>query len=173
MQKRSITCVTLSHDCQLLAMGCQSSEVLVASINPNKKLFSMKPVKYLHHHLSNPSFHGSTEYLLDTAHLSTASNERCLIGHTAAIFSLAFEPTQSDHLLSASQDCTIRLWHLLTWSCLVVYKIHRQPVLDGQFDGNRFMTIHVVRLVCSSGICFEQSSVRVLCDGWSSMFVDD
>lgn len=133
MLKRTINCVTLSYDCQLLAMGCQSSEILICSINPNKKLFRMKSVKYLQNLLSFPSYQSSTDYLLDTTNSKESSNERCLIGHTAAIFCLAFEPTQNHQLLSGSQDFTIRLWHLLTWSCLLVYKIHSQPVLDGIF----------------------------------------
>jgi WD40 repeat protein len=103
-----------------LAIGFQSSEILICSLNPNNKLHSMKSSKELRH--SKDNLH------------DRISNERLLIGHTAAIFALAFEPTKQIYLLSASQDCTIRLWHLSIWSCLVVYKMHFQPILDGKFD---------------------------------------
>lgn len=91
--KQMINCVTLSNDCRLLAIGFQSSEILIYSLN------------------------------LKTTNV--------LIGHSNSIFALAFEPTKQLYLLSGSQDCTIRLWYLSTWSCLLVYKMHYQPILDG------------------------------------------
>ena len=122
--KQIINCLVLSDDCQLLAVGFQSSEILVCSMNPTNKLHSMKSVKELRQLQTN--FH--QENLLNTS----VSNERLLIGHQGPILTLAFQITKQNYLLSGSHDCTVRLWHLVTWSCLVVYKMHFQPVLNGK-----------------------------------------
>lgn len=61
---------------------------------------------------------------------------RKLIGHSGPVYSLSFDsvygssaPPQS--LLSSSQDGTVRLWSLNTYSNLVVYRGHsREPVWD-------------------------------------------
>jgi WD40 repeat protein len=129
--KQIINCMILSNDCHLLAIGFQSSEILICSVNPTNKLYSMKPVKELRYLLSNSI---NQDNILDT---TSSSIERVLIGHTGPIFTLAFEPTKQIYLLSGSQDCTIRLWHLSTWSCLVVYKIHFQPILNGKFGSRK------------------------------------
>jgi transcription initiation factor TFIID subunit 5 len=97
----------------------------------------MKPTKELRHLLSNSTRIHNHDHILET----TSSNERLLIGHTAGIFALAFEPTKQIYLLSGSQDCTIRLWHLSIWSCLVVYKMHFQPILDSKFDLNEIFSL--------------------------------
>jgi len=150
--KQIINCIILSNDCHLLAIGFQSSEILICSLNPTNKLYSMKSVKELRHLLSNSI---NQDHILNTISSIETSNERVLIGHTAAIFALAFEPIKQIYLLSGSQDCTIRLWHLSTWSCLVVYKMHFQPILNSKFDlKNLFLLffvslfqLHLLRLV--------------------------
>ena len=43
------------------------------------------------------------------------------------VYGLAFSPDRSQ-LLSCSEDGTIRLWSLQTWTCLVAYKGHVFPV---------------------------------------------
>jgi transcription initiation factor TFIID subunit 5 len=97
----------------------------------------MKPTKELRYLLSNSTRIHNHDHILET----TSSNERLLIGHTAGIFALAFEPTKQIYLLSGSQDCTIRLWHLSIWSCLVVYKMHFQPILDSKFYLKEFFLL--------------------------------
>lgn len=58
---------------------------------------------------------------------------RKLIGHSGPVYSLSFDPVPGAsgpprYLLSASQDATVRLWSLDTFSCLVAYRGHREPV---------------------------------------------
>ncbi|CAF1057614.1 unnamed protein product [Rotaria sordida] len=144
--KQIINCVTLSNDCRLLAIGFQTSEILICSLNPTNKLYSMKSAKELHHLFP----HSNKNDILDTTSCLNISNERLLIGHTASIFSLAFEPNKQLYLLSGSQDCTIRLWHLYTWSCLVVYKMHFQPILNVTFasTGYIFASCSIDGLIC-------------------------
>ncbi|CAF2035459.1 unnamed protein product [Rotaria magnacalcarata] len=140
--KQTINCVTLSNDCRLLAVGFQSSEILICSLNPNHKLYSMKSATELHH--------SNNINILDTKSDLDKTNERLLIGHTGSILALAFEPNKQIYLLSGSQDCTIRLWHLSTWSCLVVYKMHFQCILDVTFasNGHTFASCSIDGLVC-------------------------
>jgi WD40 repeat protein len=58
---------------------------------------------------------------------------RKLIGHSGPVYSLSFDPlggtvAPPQHLLSSSQDGTVRLWGLETYKNLVVYKGHTDPV---------------------------------------------
>jgi WD40 repeat protein len=61
---------------------------------------------------------------------------RKLIGHSGPVYSLSFDPiygsaSSPQALLSSSQDGTVRLWSLDTYSNLVVYRGHgRDPVWD-------------------------------------------
>ncbi|KAH9453020.1 hypothetical protein MJO28_008074 [Puccinia striiformis f. sp. tritici] len=65
----------------------------------------------------------------------TASNSIKLIGHSGPVYSISFDPIPGPsspprHLLSSSQDSTIRLWSLDLFKNLVVYRGHREPVWD-------------------------------------------
>lgn len=81
-------------------------------------------------------------------------SSRRLIGHSGPVYNVSFSPavandenlldttTRSHWLLSCSADKSIRLWLLDTWSCVVAYKGHDQPVWDvswGPF-GHYFVT---------------------------------
>lgn len=59
-------------------------------------------------------------------------NQRHLCGHTGPIYGLSMT-REKWFLLSSSEDCTIRLWSLLTWTCLITFRGHTQPVFDVQF----------------------------------------
>ena len=53
---------------------------------------------------------------------STAEQSKLLLGHSGPVYGLSFSPDRT-MLLSCSEDGTIRLWSLQTWTCLVVYKV--------------------------------------------------
>ncbi|CAF1326123.1 unnamed protein product [Rotaria sp. Silwood1] len=148
--RQIINCVTLSNDCHLLAIGFQTSEILICSLNPNNKLYSMKSTKELRYLLNYTNKNNIQNNTLDITSCLNILNERLLIGHTSSIFSLAFEPNKQLYLLSGSQDCTIRLWHLSTWSCLVVYKMHFQPILNVTFalNGYIFASCSIDGFIC-------------------------
>lgn len=61
---------------------------------------------------------------------------RKLVGHSGPVYSLSFDPISGSGgpphaLLSSSQDGTVRLWSMDTYSNLVVYRGHgREPVWD-------------------------------------------
>jgi WD40 repeat protein len=85
---------------------------------------------------------------------------RKLIGHSGPVYSLSFDPIYGSSsapqtLLSSSQDGTVRLWSMDTYSNLVVYRGHnRDPVWDVQWGpmGVYFATAsrdRTARLWCS------------------------
>ena len=53
---------------------------------------------------------------------SSAEQSKMLLGHAGPVYGLSFSPDRT-MLLSCSEDGTIRLWSLQTWTCLVVYKV--------------------------------------------------
>ncbi|KAJ9109330.1 hypothetical protein QFC21_000659 [Naganishia friedmannii] len=62
-----------------------------------------------------------------------APTVRKLIGHSGPVYSLSFDPlggsvAPPQHLLSSSQDGSVRLWGIETYKNLVVYKGHTDPV---------------------------------------------
>ena len=63
---------------------------------------------------------------------STGSDFKSLIGHSGPVFGVSFSPDKY-YLISGGEDGTIRLWCLLTFSCLVCYKGHNGPIWDVKF----------------------------------------
>ncbi|SCV69766.1 BQ2448_1160 [Microbotryum intermedium] len=64
-----------------------------------------------------------------------APTSRKLVGHSGPVYALSFDPVPGPsgpprYLLSASQDATVRLWSLETFTNLVAYRGHREPVWD-------------------------------------------
>lgn len=67
-----------------------------------------------------------------------APTSRKLIGHSGPVYALSFDPVPGPsapprYLLSASQDTTVRLWSLETYTNIVAYRGHREPVWDVQW----------------------------------------
>lgn len=63
----------------------------------------------------------------------TDSSTIKLIGHSGPVYSLSFDPVPGPsgpprYLLSSSQDATVRLWSLDTFTNLVAYRGHRDPI---------------------------------------------
>ncbi|KEI39338.1 uncharacterized protein L969DRAFT_17262 [Mixia osmundae IAM 14324] len=60
---------------------------------------------------------------------------RKLIGHSGPVYAISFDPLAGPagpprYMLSSSQDSTVRMWSLDTYSCVAVYRGHRDPVWD-------------------------------------------
>ncbi|KAF2018426.1 transcription initiation factor TFIID subunit 5 [Aaosphaeria arxii CBS 175.79] len=124
----SVNCIDFSGDNQLVAAGMAESYIRVWSLE-GKPLESTIPEN------------------------TQPSSSRRLIGHAGPVYAVSFSPstvnpdpngppTNSQYLLSASEDQTVRLWSLETWSCLVAYRGHSNPVWDLQWGphGHYFLT---------------------------------
>ncbi|WWC88043.1 uncharacterized protein L201_002946 [Kwoniella dendrophila CBS 6074] len=117
-QGESASSVEFSKDSSLMAVG--SSESCI-------RLWSLKGEK-----LKKKSIDPTDGSLLE----DEGQPFRKLIGHSGPVYSLSFDPlygsaSAPSTMLSSSQDGTVRLWSLDTYSNLVVYRGHgKDPVWD-------------------------------------------
>ena len=125
----SINCIEFSGDNQLVAAGMAESYIRVWSMDGSPLTSS----------LPEPD--------------TQPSSSRRLVGHAGPVYAVSFSPsttkrtnggpsTNSQFLLSCSEDKTIRLWSLDTWTCLVAYRGHDNPIWDLQWGpyGHYFLT---------------------------------
>ena len=129
LTESSINCLDFSEDNLLVAAGMRESYIRVWSLDGKAMLASIDlPGKQ-------------------------PSASRRLIGHSGSVYGVSFSPaiastdpqgpsTNPKYLLSCSEDKTVRLWSLDTWTCLVVYKGHESVVWDVTWSphGFYFMT---------------------------------
>ncbi|KAF2501466.1 WD40 repeat-like protein [Lophium mytilinum] len=126
----SINCLDFSGDNELVAAGMAESYIRVWSMDGTAL---------------PPSPHDSTS--------DRPQSSRRLIGHSGPVYAVSFSPsiaspdpdgpsTASQYLLSCSADKTVRLWSLETWTCLVVYRSHDNPIWDVTWgpQGHYFLT---------------------------------
>ncbi|KAK0175489.1 hypothetical protein PV327_009236 [Microctonus hyperodae] len=117
----TVTTAEISEDSSLLAVGFSDSTLKVWSLIP-QKLRSMKSGELLAD--INKEADDVLVRMMDDR---TAETARTLHGHSGPVYSLTFSPDRN-LLLSCSEDTTIRLWSLHTWSCIVCYRGHLFPV---------------------------------------------
>lgn len=76
-----------------------------------------------------------TEIYLGLSHLLKCENEKKFEQVTKLFCKSNISPPfLRNYLLSSSEDGTVRLWSLQTFTCLVGYKGHNYPVWDTQFS---------------------------------------
>ncbi|XP_064419011.1 transcription initiation factor TFIID subunit 5 [Latimeria chalumnae] len=124
---QGLTAVDVTDDSSMIAGGFADSTVRVWSVTP-KKLRSVKTASDLG--LIDKESDDVLERIMDE---KTASEVRILHGHSGAVYGISFGPDRN-YLLSSSEDGTVRLWSLQTFTCLVGYKGHNYPVWDTQFS---------------------------------------
>ncbi|XP_029466153.1 transcription initiation factor TFIID subunit 5 [Rhinatrema bivittatum] len=124
---QGLTAVDMTDDSSLLAGGFADSTVRVWTVTP-KKLRSVKVASDLS--LIDKESDDVLERIMDE---KTASESKILYGHSGPVYGISFSPDRN-YLLSSSEDGTIRLWSLQTFTCLVGYKGHNYPVWDTQFS---------------------------------------
>lgn len=122
----SAICAQISDDSTLLAIGFADSFIRIWPLTPGK-LRGLKPATELEN-LDKESDDVMLRIMMDMG-----SDMKILFGHGGPVYGLSFSPCR-DMLLSCSEDTTIRLWSLLTWTNVVVYKGHCFPVWDVKFS---------------------------------------
>lgn len=130
----SICCYTIhnSYDCvcstdfssdfTLMAVGNRESYIDVWSLT-KQRLKALKPSTEL------SAMSTSDLESVDNVLEKTGTWSKRLVGHSGPVYSCKFSP-DNQFLFSASQDGTIRMWSLYTFSSIVVYKGHYGPVWD-------------------------------------------
>ncbi|XP_072319000.1 transcription initiation factor TFIID subunit 5 [Eucyclogobius newberryi] len=131
---QGLTAVDFTDDSSLIAGGFADSTVRVWSVTP-KKLRKVKSAADLN--LIDKESDDVLERIMDE---KTASESKILYGHSGPVYGISFSPDRN-YLLSSSEDGTIRLWSLHTFTCLVGYKGHNYPVWDTQFSPHGYYFI--------------------------------
>lgn len=131
----TVTCAEICEDSSLIAIGFSDSSIKVWSLSP-VKLREMKSADLL-----KEIDRDADDVLIRMLDDRKAETSRVLHGHSGPVYRTAFAPDRT-MLLSCSEDCTIRLWSLHTWTCVVVYKGHQFPVWDVRFSphGHYFLS---------------------------------
>lgn len=142
-----LTSLSLSADSTLLAAGMADSTVRLHSLN-NRKLRAMKSFGDLKNLDSTEV--GVLDRIMDD---QSGADTRFLLGHGGPVYATSFNPFNS-MLLSASQDGTVRLWDLNTYSSAVCFKGHVMPVWDVDF--------------CPSGYYFVSASMDRTARLWAT-----
>ncbi|EDW35004.1 GL20028 [Drosophila persimilis] len=124
--QQGVTCAEISEDSTMVACGFADSSIRIWSLTP-AKLRTLKEADALRE-LDKESADINVRMLDDRSGETT----RNFLGHTGPVYRCAFAP-EMNLLLSCSEDSTIRLWSLLTWSCVVTYRGHVYPVWDVRF----------------------------------------
>ncbi|KAG7192719.1 Transcription initiation factor TFIID subunit 5 [Scheffersomyces spartinae] len=112
-----MNCLEFNEDSNMIAGGFQDSYIKLWSIDG-------KPLKSVFKRDNH-----------------NQDNTRKLIGHSGPVYGLSFSP-DNKFLLSSSEDRTVRLWSLDSYTALVSYKGHNLPVWDVKFSpfGHYFAT---------------------------------
>lgn len=122
-----INCLDISEDSSLIACGFDDSSIKIWSLTPSK-LRTLKTPNEL-----SKIDKEADDVLERIMNDKSATDCRTLCGHSGPVYGLNFNSDKS-FLISSSEDGTIRLWSLHTFTNLVVYKGHLYPVWDVQFS---------------------------------------
>ncbi|KAL6121155.1 transcription initiation factor TFIID subunit TAF5 [Nucleospora cyclopteri] len=122
----SLTCAEISNDSKFLACGYSDSYIDVHSL-------TKEPLRRLKKssELAKMNLDGEEDKFEDVNEVFR------LVGHSGPVFSVKFSNT-SKMLISASADCTVRLWNLQLMECIAVFKNHVFPVWTVDFAPNDF-----------------------------------
>eukprot|EP00055_Hartaetosiga_balthica_P002683 m.4853 g.4853 ORF g.4853 m.4853 type:complete len:673 (+) comp2302_c0_seq1:635-2653(+) len=122
-----VTTLSFSDDGKLLAAGCSDSSVRIWSLT-GEKLKSVKKAKDID--TKEIDADSKLEQFLDD---ESEAMMKILRAHSASVTCVAFTPDNL-YLLSASTDCTVRLWSLLTFTNIVNFRGHNYPVWNVSFS---------------------------------------
>jgi len=116
-----VICAHFSDSISMMALGTVASAIHIFSLKPSK-LVQLKPASWLK--VLDTGMAGVDKAMLDP---NSKCTKRTLYGHQGPVYGCSFNP-EDRFLLSCSEDSTVRLWCLLSWSCVVIYPGHLAPV---------------------------------------------
>jgi transcription initiation factor TFIID subunit 5 len=128
---QDLTGVSISDDSSLLAAAFSSSRIKVWSLSP-RKLYSLKPPSQMQQ--VTLTAEDVMERIVD---MSAGSDVRVLVGHAGPVYCTTFNADNS-FLASGSEDGTVRLWSLQSYTCLLCFKGHNYPVWSVNFSPQGF-----------------------------------
>ncbi|UYV76082.1 TAF5 [Cordylochernes scorpioides] len=122
-----VTCATISEDSSLLSAGFTDSVIRVWNLTGDK-LRAIKSATEL-----DIIDKDADDVMFRIMDENKSSEVKVLCGHTGAIYATSFNPDKS-LLVSCSEDSTVRLWSLFTWTNIVCFRGHCFPVWDVKFS---------------------------------------
>lgn len=122
----SATCATISEDATIIVVGLSDSTIIVWPLTPSN-LTQLRPA-----HELDELDKESPNIMNEMIDPHQTFDKKTLIGHSGPVFSVSLE-VDNKLLLSSSEDGSIRLWSLDTWTCLCIYKSHFYPVWEVKF----------------------------------------
>eukprot|EP00794_Sanderia_malayensis_P017624 gene17624-19378_t len=123
---QGLNTIEFSDDSSMVAAGFDDSAIRIWSLTP-RELRTLKTTFELSR--IDKEADDVFERIMNDR---SATEQRVLYGHNGPVYGLSFNQDNS-FLVSSSEDGTIRLWSLHTFTNLVVYKGHNFPVWDVKF----------------------------------------
>lgn len=125
-QNTAALCSTVTEDSSIIAIGFSDSTVRVWALTPNN-LKQLRPINELEE--LDKEADDITKRMMDD---EKGEDRRILYGHSGPVYGVSFSSCKK-LLLSCSEDSTIRLWSLQTWTNVCIYRSHCYPVWDVKF----------------------------------------
>lgn len=119
-------CSAIAEDSSIVAVGFSNSIIRVWSLIPSN-LKQLRPAHELEE--LNKEAEDIGMQMIDR---DNTVDSKTLCGHSGPVYGVSFSPCRQ-MLVSCSEDNSVRLWSLQTWTNVCVYKGHCSPVWDVEF----------------------------------------
>ncbi|XP_065052101.1 transcription initiation factor TFIID subunit 5-like isoform X2 [Rhopilema esculentum] len=123
---QGLNVIEFSDDSKMLAAGFDDSSIKLWSLTPRKLRTLKAPYELARIDKE------ADDVLERIMNERSATEQKTLLGHSGPVYGLSFNENNS-FLVSSSEDGTVRLWSLHTFTNLVVYKGHTFPVWSVKF----------------------------------------
>ncbi|XP_072042704.1 TAF5-like RNA polymerase II p300/CBP-associated factor-associated factor 65 kDa subunit 5L [Amphiura filiformis] len=141
---QGLCCTNISQDSTLLIGGFEDASMKAWSLSPKK-------LKTARHHVDVSTVHLAGDCFDDIIREdSVGSESKVLRGHSGPVYGCSVSPDKN-HIISCSEDTTVRSWNTSTYTNTCIYRGHNYPIWDVEFSpfGTYFATAckdHTARL---------------------------